>query len=149
MLAIFALRLASGMLAALLLLSAAQVNPRFFRTHCLTALALTALAAVFLRDDADLWLWITLAGIMTLTALGSMSWMLEGAPGGRMLTALAVPVSLLGLMQAGYCVKSQGEPWWLAGDDLSSAALLGSAMTAMLIGHSYLIAPAMSLTPLY
>ena len=36
---------------------------------------------------------------------------------------------------------------WL--DDLTAAAMLGSAMTAMLIGHSYLIAPAMSLTPLY
>lgn len=33
-------------------------------------------------------------------------------------------------------------------DDLASAAVLGSAMTAMLIGHSYLIAPAMSMVPL-
>jgi hypothetical protein len=32
--------------------------------------------------------------------------------------------------------------------DLTSAALLGSALTAMLLGHSYLIAPTMSLTPL-
>ena len=31
----------------------------------------------------------------------------------------------------------------------TAAALLGSAMSAMLIGHSYLLAPAMSLTPLY
>jgi hypothetical protein len=30
----------------------------------------------------------------------------------------------------------------------SSAALLGTAVTAMLMGHSYLIAPSMSLTPL-
>src|SRR5207249_4100498 len=30
----------------------------------------------------------------------------------------------------------------------TSALLLGSATTAMLMGHSYLIAPAMSLTPL-
>jgi len=33
--------------------------------------------------------------------------------------------------------------------DLTSAAVLGTAMTAMLIGHSYLIAPGMSLTPLF
>src|SRR5438132_1583564 len=32
--------------------------------------------------------------------------------------------------------------------DLTSAALLGTAVTAMLLGHSYLIAPGMSLTPL-
>jgi hypothetical protein len=35
----------------------------------------------------------------------------------------------------------------LAGE-LSSALLLGAAMTAMLMGHSYLIAPTMSLAPL-
>ena len=33
-------------------------------------------------------------------------------------------------------------------EDLSSAALLGSCTSAMLMGHSYLIAPAMSLSPL-
>ena len=33
--------------------------------------------------------------------------------------------------------------------DLTSAAVLGTAMTAMLIGHSYLIAPGMSLVPLF
>jgi hypothetical protein len=33
-------------------------------------------------------------------------------------------------------------------DDVASAAVLGSATTAMLMGHSYLIAPAMSMTPL-
>jgi hypothetical protein len=149
MLAIFCLRLTSGMLACLLLLSAAQVNPRFFRTHFLTALGLTALAAVFLRDVAGPWLWTTLAGVLVLTALGSMAWMLEGAPGGQVWTLATVPLALSALLQTGYCVREQGEPWWLVVDDLTAAALLGSALTAMLMGHSYLIAPAMSLTPLY
>jgi len=149
MLAIFCLRLASGMLACLFLLSPAQVNPRFFRTQFLTALALTALAAVFVRDDANLWLWMSLGGVMVLTALGSMVWMLDGAPGGRTLLMLATPLAILALGQTGYCVRAEGEPWWLVWDDLTAAAILGSAMTAMLIGHSYLIAPAMSLTPLY
>ena len=36
---------------------------------------------------------------------------------------------------------------WLLVNALSSAALLGAATTAMLMGHSYLIAPTMSLTP--
>src|SRR5262245_17511193 len=149
MLAIFSLRLACGMLASLLLLSPAQVNPRFFRTHFLTALGLIALAAVFLRDVADGWLWMTLVSAMLLATLGSMAWMLEGAPGGRWFLLATLPLSLLGLGQAGYCVRAEGEPWWLVVDDLTAAAVLGSAMTAMLIGHSYLIAPAMSLTPLY
>ena len=50
MLAIFCLRLALGLIAALLLLSPAQVNPRFFRTHFLTTLGLTAVATAFFVD---------------------------------------------------------------------------------------------------
>jgi hypothetical protein len=148
MLAIFCLRLAAGLVACLLLLSPAQVNPRFFRTHFLTALGLTAVAAVFLRQAGDAWLWIVLTGAMVLCALGSMTWMLEGAPGGRVLIVLTSPLLLTGLALAGYQARDLGEPWWLLLDDCTSAAVLGSAMTAMLMGHSYLLAPAMSLTPL-
>jgi hypothetical protein len=149
MLAIFCLRLALGLIAALWLLAPAQVNPRFFRTHFLTTLALTAVAAAFLRDSADLWLWLLLACVLVLSALGSMSWMLDGAPGGRALMVLTLPPLCGALALAGYGMREQGEPWWLLGDDLTSAAVLGSATTAMLMGHSYLLAPAMSLTPLY
>lgn len=149
MLAIFCLRLALGLVAAMLLLSPAQVNPRFFRTHFLTTLFLTAVAAVFLRDDADLVLWLLLGGVLLLAALGSMSWMIEGAPAGQALMVLTLPLLTGALALAGYGSRWQGEPWWLFGDDLTSAAVLGSATTAMLVGHSYLLAPAMSLTPLY
>ena len=53
-LSVFALRLAAGMIACLLLLSPADVNPRFYRVHFLTALGLTGLAAVFVRDGRRL-----------------------------------------------------------------------------------------------
>jgi hypothetical protein len=149
MLAIFCLRLACGMLACLLILPAASLNPRFFRTHFLTALGLTCVAMLFLHDIASPVLSITLATAVGLTVLGSMSWMLENAPGGRALLVLAVLAELLALPQAGYAVRAVGEPWWLLADDLSAAAILGSTITAMLIGHSYLMAPAMSLAPLY
>ena len=148
MLAIFCLRLAAGLVICLVLLSPTQVNPRFFRTHFLTALALTCVAAVFVRDVAEMWLWALLMFAMVLAALGSMTWMLEDAPGGRPLITLTSPVLLAALALAGYELRDQGEPWWLLLDDLTSAAMLGSATTAMLIGHSYLLAPAMSLTPL-
>src|SRR4051812_1820314 len=112
MLAIFCLRLASGMLACLFLLSPSQVNPRFFRTHFLTALGLSAVAAVFVRDAANLWLWLTLGAVLLLTTLGSMVWMLEGAPGSRLLLILATVLALVALGETGYCVRAQGEPWW-------------------------------------
>src|SRR5436309_1799681 len=98
MLALFCLRLACGMVACLLLLSAGQVNPRFFRTHLLTALGLTVLAAVFLCDTADLPLWLALVTGMALAFAGSVVWLLEGAPGGRglvVLTAAALTAALL------------------------------------------------------
>jgi hypothetical protein len=178
MLAIFALRLATGLIAVLLLLNPSQVNPRFYRTHFLTALGLAGLALIFLWDAADAPLAWALGAASGLALLGSIVWMLEGVPLGRMLivlTGLALAAALglarwsdfqraetdpadsrsglpsrtsVGLArQAGPTVE-QGDLAWLLADDYSSAALLGSATTAMLIGHSYLIAPAMSLIPL-
>jgi hypothetical protein len=148
MLAVFCLRLAAGLAAALLLLPSTQVNPRFFRTHLLTALGLTVVAAVFLSESADLWLWLLLGAAGVVTFAGSVSWMLEGAPGGRLFIAASAAVLTPALVLASRVVRpEQGFAAALA-DDLTSAALLGSATTAMLIGHSYLIAPAMSLSPL-
>ncbi|MGH7172743.1 MAG: hypothetical protein ACRELG_20875 [Gemmataceae bacterium] len=148
MLAVFALRLAAGMMGCLLLLPAAIINPRFFRTHFLTALVLDGLSLACVRDRAD-WLLLTGLGVaLVLAFLGSMVWGLERAPGGRtfiVLTTLALAGSLAWLETA------TGErsllPLLLLGD-AASAVLLGSAMTAMLLGHSYLIAPTMSLKPL-
>src|SRR5262249_4423911 len=141
-----------GMLTALLLLSPSQINPRFYRTHFLTVLGLGAGALVLLWDSPGA-LRAVLAGALLLSVLGSASWSIEGTPGGRALVVLAV----LGFGAALWL--DQGEqrlaesleasaPWWWAADGLTSASLLGVALTAMLMGHSYLIAPAMSLTPL-
>jgi hypothetical protein len=145
MLAVFCLRLACGLTAALLLLSPAQVNPRFFRVHFLTALGLAAVAAMSLREHADSALALALAGALGLTFLGSVVWLLDGAPGGQTLIFLAAATLTASLWLA---EVSAGDARWRFVDDLASAALLGTATTAMLIGHSYLIAPAMSLTPL-
>jgi hypothetical protein len=147
MAAVFCLRLACGLAGALLLLSPAQVNPRFYRVQFLTILGLTAVAGVTLRDSAGLLLWLALGAALLLAFLGSLVWSLEGAPLGRSLMVLAVlaQAAALVLLRAGTPGPEFG---WQLADDFSSAALLGTALTAMLMGHSYLIAPAMSLTPL-
>ena len=143
MLPLFFLRLAFGMLAALLLLSPAQINPRFYRTHFLTALGLGA-GALALLWDAAVPARAALAGALLLSFLGSVSWSIEGAPGGRtlvVLSALAFGVALW--LTRGE--QSLSAPQWLVADGLTSSALLGLALTAMLMGHSYLIAPTMSI----
>jgi hypothetical protein len=145
MVAVFCLRLGCGLLAALLLLPSTQINPRFYRVQFLTVLGLTAVAAVFLGDQADLGLWLALGTAMILAFVGSVVWHVEGSAAGLALIWLCLPALAAALLMAG----SANEDAWLIVDDLASAALLGSATTAMLMGHSYLIAPAMSLTPLF
>ena len=149
MLAIFCLRLACGLIAALLMLSPTQVPPRFFRVQYLTALALLAVAIFFLRDLADVRLWTLLAVSMLLAFAGSIVWHLDGHPGQRILLIMA-NVALLGtLLAGGLAGRGDKDTPWVAADDVLSAAVLGAATSAMLMGHAYLIAPAMSLSPLY
>src|SRR5262249_34333106 len=138
MLAIFCLRLACGLAACLLLLSPAQVNPRFFRVQFLTVLGLTAVAAFFLRETAPLELWLALGGAAAVAFVGSITWHVEGAPLARVLMVLAGPLLAAALLLTAW-QRERVAPGWLMADHLTSAALLGSATTAMLMGHSYLI----------
>jgi hypothetical protein len=156
MLAVFALRLAAGMMGCLLLLPSRVINPRFFRTHFLTALALAGLSLACVRDSADWPLWTCLGAALVLAFVGSMVWGLEGSPGGRtfiVLTTLALAGSLAYLRagsvsDGGRAVADASGSFAPLIGDATSGALLGSSLTAMLLGHSYLIAPTMSLKPL-
>src|SRR5689334_5955325 len=88
MLSLFCLRLAAGMMACLLLLSPALVNPRFYRTQFLTALGLACVVLVLAWGSAA-WPVLTLLGVsMFLAFAGSFSWSLERAPAGRVLVVL-------------------------------------------------------------
>jgi hypothetical protein len=159
MLAVFCLRLAVGLLACLLLLSpdtgpaaaadrSLRVGARFWRTHFLTALGLTCLAALFVRDSAPLALEGLLLGGMVLAVAGSVSWALEGAPGGRTLVVLTAAILAGGLVWLEMLSDSEiSLPTRLVGD-ATSAFLLGATLTAMLLGHSYLISPSLSIRPL-
>lgn len=161
MLATFCLRLACGMTGALLLVVGSPLNPRFFRAHFLIVLGLTVAATLALRTTAGEWLWLTLIAAMVLASLGSVAWSLEGAPGGLVLvilTALALvgsvvppafpaPVSVAPGLDGPEEPGGLGTAGWVV-DQLASSALLGVTMTAMLVGHSYLISPTLSLAPL-
>jgi hypothetical protein len=148
MIAIFCLRLAAGLMAALLILSPAQVNPRFFRAQNWIALGLSIAAAIFAREFAPPILWLTLGISMALAFIGSVIWALEGAPGGRWVLALLAVVMATSLVLAEWSRDDVGPLSRRLAADAASAVLLGAALTAMLLGHFYLIAPGMSLTPL-
>jgi hypothetical protein len=153
------------MMLSLALFSPTMVNPRFYRTHFLTVLGLGAGVAVLTAGNSVESAWGIYA-VLALAFVGSMVWSLRGAPAGKTvigLTAIALGVTL-GLVRgadaAPFDVQgADATPLASRGahaaplallltDDLTSAVLLGTAITAMLMGHSYLIAPSMSLTPL-
>jgi hypothetical protein len=148
MLALFGLRLAFGLAAALLLIPTRLVNPRFYRVQFLTALGLTAAAAMLLHPAFATPLWLGLAAALALCFAGSVLWSLDGAPGGRTAIGLSAAALAAVLALAAPVVNGLDQPGLVLAGEYTSAALLGTATTAMLMGHSYLIAPSMSLTPL-
>jgi hypothetical protein len=147
MLATFCLRLACGLILSLLVLSPTKVPPRFFRVQYQTALGLLAVAAFFLRDLAGLGTWILFGASMLLALAGSVLWQLEANPGQRLVLLLANIALWATLLLGGH--PGRADNAWLIADNVASAAVLGTATSAMLMGHTYLIAPAMSLSPLY
>lgn len=146
MLSIFALRLALGLILSLLLLSPRQVEPRFYRMHFLISLGLGALAASFLWSQSDGNLRWALVIILIVGFVGSLVWSIEGTPGGRILNVLMTLALGAGLWLVP--IPEKVNPVTAQVNHLLSALVIGLATSAMLLGHSYLIAPTMSITPL-
>jgi hypothetical protein len=145
MLATFCLRLACGLVASLVVLVPSQVPPRFFRVQYLTALGLLVVAGFFLRDNSNILLWLALGFSMVAAFAGSIVWHVDGNPGQLVVLILAN----LGHIGTIFLSSLSQNTWIPVIDNFASAAVLGSATSAMLMGHSYLIAPTMSMSPLY
>jgi hypothetical protein len=148
MLPLFCLRLSLGLLAALLVLPPALIHPRFYRTLLLTVGSLCALALVLMwSPEVEV---VRVGVALSLALVGAVVWSVEGAPGGRLLVLMTmVPLAIELFVPAKLSWRFAKE--WQFGswpDDLTSAGLLGFALSAMLLGHSYLINPSMSLAPL-
>jgi hypothetical protein len=145
----FCLRLVCGLLFAILPLKASQLNPRFYRIHFLTALGIGMAGGIFaFRDGLEhgTWFWLALLAGLLFCFLGSLLWSLEGGPGKAAVLLLAL-AALMGALLL-YSRESERSAAMAQLDACSSAWVLGGSMTAMLLGHSYLIAPSMSVTPL-
>jgi hypothetical protein len=148
MMPIFCLRLASGLAFAALLLPIRQMNPRFFRAHFLAVLGLTACSGFFLWPEASMILRVELGVAMALSFLASLIWTLDRSPGARWI-GIGTACSLVGLLISLTIERGPSDrPTLDVIDNLSSAGILGTATTAMVVGHSYLTAPAMSIKPL-
>jgi hypothetical protein len=146
--ATFCLRLAAGLILMLPILSPAHIPPRFYRVHFLTALGLLVVAGIFIYDKAVFEFWLIYAVAVLACLVGSIVWHLHEAPGGW-LTIYLTPIALAAcLIQGGMLVRGPADTPMRIADDVLSALVVGSATTAMLMGHSYLISPSMSIAPL-
>jgi hypothetical protein len=125
-----------------------HIPPRFYRVHFLTALGLLVVAGIFVGDSAPWAFWLTFAAAGSACLIGSIVWHLDEAPGGKLSVYLTPIVMAACLIYGGILARSDAvEPMRIA-DDVLSALVVGSVTTAMLMGHSYLISPSMSISPL-
>ena len=146
MLAHFVVRLVCGIGLMLLVMPRKGVPGAFFRILMLVLVGLSALAAVSTTGS--------LVGpvLLTLGAFaGSSLWMLERRTAGTVILYVVtlgafaeLGISAMGRLPA----DSQLAPSWFFAGDFASAAVLGSTMVGMLLGHRYLTVPGMSLAPL-
>lgn len=148
MLSDFALRLAGGLAVLLLMTSWRAVPVAFFRTHCqviLGLLVLAALDAARVGIGGDVVPLLIAATVCAYAA--TVSW-------GLGLPRIAVPATaLVAFLTVGLMIDvayvADARVWALnASGRLASAFLLGATLSAMLLGHHYLTAPAMSIEPL-
>ena len=161
MIAHFSLRLIFGMSLMWCLMPRGQVTSGFFRIQMLVVLGLSVLSALTLgmfTGDSDeqlpalLNMQVTtgLCVVMAVAAFfGSVMWTLERRKAGGWFAAIIAAVSLAVLLLSFPRIGSfaDASEWLRMLSDVSSAVILGGAMTAMLLGHWYLTAPTMSIDP--
>lgn len=161
MIGTFALLLLTGMTFMWLLMPRRQVTSGFFRIQMLVALGLSVLLALvfgkltgsaradsqFLSEGMARGLFIAAACI---SFVGSTCWRLERRRAGEIAVFLLAPLTTatLALTRLSESLVPTAAQWLSIASDITAAALLGSAMTGMLLGHWYLTAPTMSIAPL-
>ena len=157
MIAQFALRLMFGMSLMWCLMPRREVTSGFFRIQMLVVLGLSVLAALtsgqlsavetaLITSSTGMWICV---GTALVAYVGSVLWMLDRRGGGNQcvfLIAAASAVVLIARTSSGELETSAAilQPV----SEVASAAILGSAMVGMLLGHWYLTAPTMSIAPL-
>jgi hypothetical protein len=152
----FLLRLSFGLAAAMVTVSSRQVTSGYFRNHLYVILGMTSLAALLSRKAApDAFAWCVAAAIVSY--IGSVLWLYERRLYGSIALALIAALSWRGAVNtihvpSALSTSGAAPDWqWMylrLANTITSAAVLGTTMAAMLLGHWYLNAPGMQLAPL-
>jgi hypothetical protein len=161
MIAQFALRLVCGISLMWLLMPRRQITSGFFRIQMLLAMALAALAALTLgrfessATSAGPLLPVgpgrILCGVLVGSAyIGSIAWTLERRTFGNVCVYAVAGLSTLILLLSSVTGDQITTPLGALTlvSELATSLLIGGATAGMLLGHWYLTAPTMSITPL-
>jgi hypothetical protein len=161
MIAQFTLRLIAGISFMWVVMPRKDVTCGFFRIQMMLALGLSVLAALTAGRDAvplsagDPMVSVTamriLCGVTAAVAyVGSVVWLLARRPLGNVAVFLIFLLSATGLTATvvSFEMLQTGLGRLVLFSEFSTALLLGSAVTGMLLGHWYLTAPTMSIKPL-
>ena len=157
MIAQFALRLLCGISLMWCLMPRKDVTSGFFRIQSLVALGLSILAALTVgpwgsaTDPALAFLpvspTVVCIACAVLAWLGSVFWRIEWRPYGTFVVFAIAVLSALSLLSI-YGLRPASSRALRFASEFAAAGQLGSAVTAMLLGHWYLTAPTMSIAPL-
>lgn len=129
--------------------SARAVGVQFFRTLMLVVLGLSMVALLSGPSVSEIPGMLLLCSAV-LAFGGSVAWTLGRVAGGWWMALVLFGGTAGALLFPWNSAATSGGPPGVVkiAVSFSSAALLGSMMAAMLLGHSYLIAPTMSIEPL-
>jgi hypothetical protein len=139
-------------IAFTLLLVSKQAGVKFFRFNAGLAAALVAAALAF-RPDASP---IVHRGSITALAIALVALTVYGINAGRVWAWLRPPLAVVASLAGAAAAIMHGlaaagpvtGPMLTAASTLTSAALLGGACTAMVLGHWYLVIPSMEVSHL-
>lgn len=161
MIAQFALLLVCGMSLMWAAMPRARVTSGFFRIQMLIVLGLSVLALLTLGRLSDVagepltGQWLLAARVATgaiafVAYVGSVAWTLDQRPAGAacVFAILAVSLASVILLRGGIAWLATPAGAFVFLSNLATAAVLGGAVTGMLLGHWYLTAPTMSIEPL-
>lgn len=158
MLAQFAVRMICGMSLVLSVMPQTSVASHFFRIQMLIIMGLGVLASLasshfttgssLTNLETGRMVGCILLGILGF--LGSVFWTLERRQMANWILRLTAVVSVASLGLGVALIPGQWRLHWTIVflSDVSAALTLGAAMCGMLLGHSYLTSPTMSISPL-
>jgi hypothetical protein len=148
----FLFRLGTGLAATILIVSARQVNCGFFRIHSWILMGLATFASLVLYSQAKQYEYAGLAIGLSITAavvsyVAAVIWMYERRLTGK----VALGIVMLLCVAADNLIHLRIDHSLSLSENADFATgslILGSLLTAMLLGHWYLNFPGMKLEPL-